>query len=104
MMAKKRRRRRADGAEPAPTASTPPPPKTAAAASPGAKQDQQGAEEEEEEGEDNGIALPPLPSELGRDAVMAAQVRTCKYRPILLCCSLACSRCFSLSAPWGRNH
>lgn len=85
MMAKKRRRRRVDGAKPAPAAGTTPP-KTAAAASPVPKQETKDADEEEEG--DGGMVLPPMPSELGRDAVMAAQVRVCEYRPVvlLLCC------------------
>lgn len=73
MMAKKRRRRRADGAKPAPAAAGTPPPKTAAAASPGPKQDKQDVDEDGDE--DAGVALPPMPSELGVGAVMAAQVR-----------------------------
>ena len=76
MMAKKRRRRRVDGAKPAPAAGTPPP-KSAAAASPAAKQEKQAADEDE--AEVDGIPLPPMPSELGRGAVMAAQVRKCQY-------------------------
>lgn len=79
MMAKKRRRRRVDEAKPAPAAGAPPPKtNTAAAASPAAKQEKQDADENEDE--DAGIALPPMPSELGRGAVMAAQVRKCQHR------------------------
>lgn len=79
MMAKKRRRRRVDGAKPAPApAPGTSPPKAAAAASPAAKQEEQDADEDGDE--DDGVALPPMPSELGRGAVMAAQVRMCKYR------------------------
>lgn len=66
MMAKKRRRRRVDGTKPA--AGTPP--KTAPAASSGAKQEKKDADEDG----DDGVALPPMPSELGLGAVMAAQV------------------------------
>ena len=80
-MAKKRRRRRVDGAKPAPAAGTPPP-KTAAAASPIAREEQQDADEDGADDEDAGIALPPMPSELGRGAVMAAQVRICQHSNI----------------------
>eukprot|EP00752_Nemacystus_decipiens_P005604 g5072.t1 len=62
MMAKKRRRRRVDGAKPAP-----------ASASPGSKDDQPGAAQDEDGDGEAGVALPPMPSELGRGAVMAAQ-------------------------------
>lgn len=74
MAKKKRRRRRVDEAKPA---DTPPPPsqtnapEAAAAASSGLD-----ADEEEGEGVE-GVMMPPMPSELGVDAVMTAQVRTC---------------------------
>lgn len=89
MMAKKRRRRRVDEAKPAPAAGAPPP-NTAAAASAAAKQENQDADKDEDE--DAGIALPPMPSELGRGAVMAAQVRKSQHRDRFYS-FVACSNC-----------
>lgn len=65
MAKKKRRRRRVDEAK---SADTPTPPQTSAAEAARVE-----ADEDEEEVE--GVMMPPMPSELGVDAVMTAQVR-----------------------------
>lgn len=70
-MAKKRRRRRVDDAQAKPAAGTPPKTAAAAGASPEVKRETEGVEEDE----DTGVVMPPMPSELGVGAVMAAQVR-----------------------------
>lgn len=80
-MAKKRRRRRVDDAKAKPAAGSSPPPKTAAAAgaSPEVKREIEGMDEDEEAG----VVMPPMPSELGLGAVMAAQVRQTCALPFL---------------------
>ncbi|CAM9620480.1 unnamed protein product [Ectocarpus sp. 12 AP-2014] len=64
MMAKKRRRRRVDGEQSA--AKTPPKP-----AAPEPEVDVDGEDEDDED--EGGVVMPPMPSELGVDAVMTAQ-------------------------------